>query len=232
MTPENQKLREALKVAENIIVSALAHQPDEAYPACNQHLMRACKDVDRVICRAIGMPFSEEVFCSECGKKLDNVKLHMFGFNGSEYEYDDPVDFTSALVDDGTLGICICTDTNWCGYDQCEEDQAHDIRCPHCGKFPFASKHIEVEESNQVMIGCWTEPRKPDPAPRPASAPQGKEKRKPAPAPRPASEPQGKEKVVCVKCGQPVPISKAEDWDVSGSTRRYICPSCAAEEAF
>lgn len=48
----------------------------------------------------------------------------------------------------------------------------------------------------------------------------------------PASAPQGKKKVVCVKCGQPVPISKAEDWDVSGSTRRFICPSCAAEEIF
>ena len=212
MTPENQNLRDALKAAENIIVSALAHQPDEAYPACNQHLMRACNDVDRVIRRAIGMPVDEEVFCSECGKKLEKVNLHMFGFNGNEYEYDAPVDFTSTLMDDGTLGICICTDTSWCGYDQCEEDQAQDIRCPHCGKFPFSDKHIEVDEHNQVMIGCWT--------------------RKPDPAPRPASEPQGEEKVVCVKCGQPIPISKAEDWDISGSTRRYICPSCSAEEAF
>lgn len=48
----------------------------------------------------------------------------------------------------------------------------------------------------------------------------------------PEPEPKGEEKVVCVKCGESIPISKAEDWEVSGSTRRYICPSCAAEEAF
>ena len=160
MTPENQKLRDALKAAENIIVSTLAHQPEESYPACNQHLMRACKDVDRVICRAIGMPFSEEVFCSECGKKLDKVKLHMFGFNGGEYEYDAPVDFTSALMDDGSLGISIYTDTNWCGYDLSKEEQLEVISCPHCGKYPFSIKHIGVEEQNQVVIGCWTKPRK------------------------------------------------------------------------
>lgn len=159
MTPENQKLREALKAAENIIVSALAHQPEND-EKCREHLQKACKEADISIRRAIGMPVDEEVFCSECGKKLEKVTLHMFGFNGSEYEYDDPVDFTSTLMDDGTLGICICTDTSWCGYDQCEEDQAQDIRCPHCGKFPFADKHIEVEESNQVIIGCWTKPRK------------------------------------------------------------------------
>lgn len=159
MTPENQELREALKAAENIIVSALAHQPEND-EKCREHLQKACKEANISIRRAIGMPVDEEVFCSECGKKLDKVKLHMFGFNGSEYEYDDPVDFTSTLMDDGTLGICICTDTSWCGYDQCEEDQAHDIRCPYCGKFPFASKHIEVEEPNHVIIGCWT--RKPE----------------------------------------------------------------------
>jgi hypothetical protein len=89
---------------------------------------------------------------------------------------------TGTLMEDGTLGICICTDTSWCGYDQCEEDQVHDIRCPHCGKFPFASKHIEVDEPNQVMIGCWT--------------------RKPGPSPRPASKPKGEERVDCASAGQ------------------------------
>ena len=159
MTPENQKLRDALKAAENIIVSALAHQPEDGC-ACNTHLIRACKDADMVLCRGAGLPFDEEVFCSECGNKLEKVKLHMFGFNGSEYEYDAPVDFTSTLMEDGTLGICICTDTSWCGYPLSEEEQAEVISCPHCGKYPFASKHIEVDEPNQVIIGCWTKPRK------------------------------------------------------------------------
>lgn len=211
MTPENQKLRDALKSAECIIVSALAHQPEDD-EKCRVHLQNACQEADRAIRCATGMPVDEEVFCSECGKKLDKVKLHMFvfGFDGSEY--DGLVDFASTLMNDGTLGICINTDTSWCGYNLSEEEQAEVISCPHCGKYPFSIKHIEVVEQNQVVIGCWT--RKSDPAYRPASASQGKEK------------------VICVKCGQPVPISKAEDWDVSGSTRQYICPSCAAEEAF
>ena len=159
MTPENQKLREALKAAENIIVSALAHQPEDD-EKCREHLQKACKEVDISIRRAIGMPVDEEVFCSECGKKIDKVMLHKFYFNGNEAESDFPVDFTAQFTDGGDIGICICTDTNWCGYDQCEEDQAQDISCPHCGKFPFSNKHIEVEEPNQVIIGCWTKPRK------------------------------------------------------------------------
>lgn len=44
MTPENQKIREALKAAENIIVSALAHQPEDD-EKCREHLLRAAKDV-------------------------------------------------------------------------------------------------------------------------------------------------------------------------------------------
>lgn len=165
MTPENQKLREALKAAENIIVSALAHQPEDGC-ACNTHLIRACKDADRVLCRGAGLPFNEEVFCSECGKKIDKVMLHKFYFNGDEAEGDFSEDFTAQYTADGDIGICICTDTNWCGYGQSEEDQARDISCPHCGKFPFASKHIEVDEPNQVMIGCWTKPRKPETPPK------------------------------------------------------------------
>ena len=48
MTPENQKLREALKAAENIIVSALAHQPEDD-AACRNHLLQAKMDVEKSI---------------------------------------------------------------------------------------------------------------------------------------------------------------------------------------
>lgn len=44
MTPENQKLREALKAAENIIVSALAHQPEDD-EKCLAHLQKAVSDI-------------------------------------------------------------------------------------------------------------------------------------------------------------------------------------------
>ena len=165
MTPENQKLREALKAAENIIVSALAHQPEDGC-ACNTHLIRACKDADRVLCRGAGLPFNEEVFCSECGKKLEKLMIHKFAFNGDEYDDDFPIDFTSTLMEDGDIGICICTDTNWCGYDQTESDQVDCITCPHCGKYPFTSTHIEVEEPNNVLVSCWTKPHKSETSPK------------------------------------------------------------------
>lgn len=48
MTPENQKLREALKAAESIIVSALAHQPEDD-AACRSHLLQAKMNVEKAI---------------------------------------------------------------------------------------------------------------------------------------------------------------------------------------
>ena len=44
MTPENQKIRDSLKAAESIIVSALAHQPENDAD-CRVHLLRAKMDV-------------------------------------------------------------------------------------------------------------------------------------------------------------------------------------------
>lgn len=174
MTAENQKIRDALKAAESIIVSALAHQPEDGC-ACNKHLVRAVMDADRVLCRAAGLPFDEEVFCTQCGKKLDKVMLHKFAFNGDEYDDDFPVDFSAQFLDGGDIGISICTDRNWCGYELSEKEQAENISCPHCGKFPFSDKHIEVAEPDQVDIVCWTSPGVPKKQTSPASAPQGED---------------------------------------------------------
>lgn len=44
MTKENQVIRDSLKAAENIIVSALAHQP-EGDDACLRHLLEAKRKV-------------------------------------------------------------------------------------------------------------------------------------------------------------------------------------------
>jgi hypothetical protein len=50
MTPENQKLRDALKAAENIIVSALAHQPEDD-DKCLVHLIDAKRKVEMELCK-------------------------------------------------------------------------------------------------------------------------------------------------------------------------------------
>lgn len=48
MTEENQKIRDSLKVAESIIVSALAHQP-EGDEACREFLLEAKRKVMQAI---------------------------------------------------------------------------------------------------------------------------------------------------------------------------------------
>lgn len=48
MTNENQEIRDSLKLAENIIVSALAHQP-EGDEACREHLLEAKRKVMQAI---------------------------------------------------------------------------------------------------------------------------------------------------------------------------------------
>ena len=98
----------------------------------------------------------EEVYCAHCGEKLEKVMLHKFAFNGDEYDDDFPCEFSATLMEDGSIGICICTDRNWCGYDLTEGEQREDISCPKCGKFPFSDGHIEVEEPDNVFVSCWT----------------------------------------------------------------------------
>jgi hypothetical protein len=44
MTKENQEIRDSLKAAESVIVSALAHQPEED-EACLEHLLEAKRKV-------------------------------------------------------------------------------------------------------------------------------------------------------------------------------------------
>lgn len=48
MTYENQKLRESLKAAESIIVSALTHQPEND-DDCREHLLLARQEAMNVL---------------------------------------------------------------------------------------------------------------------------------------------------------------------------------------
>lgn len=48
MTLENQRIRDCLKAAESIIVSALAHQPEDD-AACRNHLIQAKMNVEKAI---------------------------------------------------------------------------------------------------------------------------------------------------------------------------------------
>ena len=54
MTKENESVRDGLKSAELIIVTALAHQP-EGDEECREHLVKACEDVADVLQAGLGL---------------------------------------------------------------------------------------------------------------------------------------------------------------------------------
>jgi hypothetical protein len=54
MTKENEKVRDSLRSAESIIVTALAHQP-EGDEECREHLVKACEDVADVLQAGLGL---------------------------------------------------------------------------------------------------------------------------------------------------------------------------------
>lgn len=52
MTEENQKLRDNLKDAESVIVSALRSQPEND-DDCKEHLEKAIKDVYNIVAKEV-----------------------------------------------------------------------------------------------------------------------------------------------------------------------------------
>lgn len=108
MTPENQKIRDALKAAESIIVSALAHQPEDS-GECREHLLKAAKDVQSELDKiAIQVACDEgvkkamqnlsnvkpepkeqedKVCCYKCGELVDKETIERFFVLGGHSEY-------------------------------------------------------------------------------------------------------------------------------------------------
>lgn len=108
MTPENQEIREALKAAENIIVAALAHQPEDD-EKCREHLLAAKKKVEMELCK-IGFiiscyegvkeawkniskensnaeELSDRVACWKCGELIDLEDAERFFSSGGFAAY-------------------------------------------------------------------------------------------------------------------------------------------------
>lgn len=108
MTPENQELREALKAAENIIVSALAHQPEED-DKCREHLLAAKEKVEMELCKIYFIIScdkgakearkniskknsnaeepSDRVVCWKCGELIDIEEAERFFTSGATATY-------------------------------------------------------------------------------------------------------------------------------------------------
>lgn len=108
MTPENQSIRDHLKSAENIIVSALAHQPEDS-DECREYLLKAAKEVQskldaisiQVACNegvknALQNPSNVEpepkeqedkVCCYKCGGLTDIEDAELFFTSGGSRAY-------------------------------------------------------------------------------------------------------------------------------------------------
>ena len=108
MTPENQKIREALKAAENIIIAALVHQPEDD-EKCREHLLAAKRKVEMELCKiyfidacdkgvkealkniskenANAEELSDRVACWKCGELIDIEESKRFFSIGGCTEY-------------------------------------------------------------------------------------------------------------------------------------------------
>lgn len=87
------------------------------------------------------------VRCEKCGKEIDCLMLSVFDRSGADSDYDIPIH----EVDEDA--VCVEVSPAWTGYELSEEEQMETIRCPHCGKFPFA--HQEVQTQTVVQVVCF-----------------------------------------------------------------------------
>ena len=85
--------------------------------------------------------------CEKCGKEMYMINVNLFCRDGSDclapHIYDQ--------CDDNA--VVIDTTSNWTGYELSEEEMLETICCPHCGKFPFSDKEIQVYDV--VRIVCF-----------------------------------------------------------------------------
>lgn len=84
--------------------------------------------------------------CEMCGKSIDHLSIDCFTYEGS----DRPVDYYINECENNA--VYIDTTNNWVGYELSGEEQAETISCPHCGKFPFEEKEIQVYDIVRVVM--------------------------------------------------------------------------------
>lgn len=95
--------------------------------------------------------------CEKCGHETDRLRIGVFNRDGSDSDLFPFIEEIDAPADEegGCDVVIIETTQNWTGYGLSEEEMMEDIRCPHCGEFPF--KHREVRVYDIVRIVCFKE---------------------------------------------------------------------------
>ena len=110
------------------------------------------------------------VKCHNCHAEIDGAYLDCFKHNGD----DAPVFHNFSLVarnDAREPFVEIQTTLNWCGSDLSDEERMECVRCPKCGKFPFAYGSINVrDELSLVMFPSEIDVANRDAAPGSAAA--------------------------------------------------------------
>lgn len=84
--------------------------------------------------------------CEMCGKDIDHLSVDCFTYEGA----DRPVDYYINECENNA--VYIDTTANWTGYELSDEERAETIECPHCGKFPFKEKEIQVYDIVRVVM--------------------------------------------------------------------------------
>lgn len=85
------------------------------------------------------------VKCKNCGAAIETVQVDFFNKDGS----DCYVECAFEEYDNGAIELDV--DPNWTGYDLSDEERMNGIKCPHCGKFPFADE-IHVYDIVRVIM--------------------------------------------------------------------------------
>ena len=83
--------------------------------------------------------------CEKCGKEMNTIRVDRFNHEGCDSSYC--YHYTECEED----AVYVDLDSNWTGYGLSEEEMLDTIECPHCGKFPFKNKEIQVYEIVRVV---------------------------------------------------------------------------------
>lgn len=96
------------------------------------------------------------MICEKCGKEINELVINKFQYDGSDVDVKVPI----VAEDNETGAVYFDDNSNWTGYELTEEEQSECIYCPHCGKFPFEDKEIQVYDI--VRVVCFKKERDTD----------------------------------------------------------------------
>ena len=84
--------------------------------------------------------------CKNCGKPIETVQVNFFNPDGS----DSYCECAFEGYDNGCIELDV--DQEWTGNDLSYEERKETIRCPHCGKFPFADEMTVYDIVRVIMF--------------------------------------------------------------------------------